>query len=156
MDGDDQSTDTGTPRSRADGPEATSAEARRLRAASPAGRRLFTLLSRSGALETLSEVGVADPEPVRFGELRDRLDLSSATLSARLSELVDAGLLERTSYDEIPPRVEYTATERLADLKPVFGHLVDWAGRHGFEASADEHDAAVAGDPDASDPDDGW
>jgi DNA-binding HxlR family transcriptional regulator len=122
---------------------------RRLHEASPAGRRLFTLLSRSGALETLYHVGAADPEPVRFGELRDRLDLSSATLSARLSELSEAGLLERTSYDEIPPRVEYTTTERLADLKPVFGHLVDWTERHGFAASADEaaaeEDDAVAG-----------
>jgi DNA-binding HxlR family transcriptional regulator len=81
----------------------------------------------------LYEVGTDGP--VRFTELKERLDISSATLSARLSELVDAGFVERTSYDEIPPRVEYTATAKLADLKPILSHLVDWAERH--EAGSD-------------------
>jgi DNA-binding HxlR family transcriptional regulator len=117
---------------------------RRLREASPVGRRLFVLLGRSGALETLYEVGARGP--IRFGELKDRLAISSATLSARLSELVDAGFVERTSYDEMPPRVEYAPTERLVDLKPALVHLVDWAERHGFEAND-------AGTGRASDPD---
>jgi DNA-binding HxlR family transcriptional regulator len=105
---------------------------RRLRDASPTGTRLFTLLGRTGSLEVLYEVGMHGP--VRFGELKDRLEVSSATLSARLSELVDAGFIERTSYDEIPPRVEYTPTESLADFKPIFYHLIEWSERHGFES----------------------
>lgn len=100
----------------------------RLRAATPTGRELFALLSRSGTLEILYEVGMHGP--VRFNELKARLDISSATLSARLSELLDAGFVERTSYDEVPPRVEYTSTEKLADLKPILYHFVDWAERH--------------------------
>jgi DNA-binding HxlR family transcriptional regulator len=100
----------------------------RLRAATPTGRRLFALLSRSGTLEVLYEVGLHGP--IRFSELKARLDISSATLSARLSELVDAGFVDRTSYDENPPRVEYSRTERLADLKPILYHFVDWAERH--------------------------
>jgi DNA-binding HxlR family transcriptional regulator len=103
---------------------------RRLRDASPTGTRLFTLLGRTGSLEVLYEVGMHGP--IRFGELKDRLDTSSATLSARLSELVDAGFIERTSYDEIPPRVEYTPTESLADFKPILYHLIEWSERHGF------------------------
>lgn len=111
---------------------------RRLQEASPAGRRLFTLLGRSGALEMLYEVGFHGP--IRFVELKDRLSLSSATLSARLSELVDAGFVTRTSYDENPPRVEYEPTERLTDFKPIFAHLVDWTERYGFEATTDAGD----------------
>lgn len=103
----------------------------RLREASPTGRHLFALLSRAAALETLYEVGVHGP--IRFSELKTRLDVSSATLSARLSELVEAGFIERRSFDQIPPRVEYSGTDSLDDFKPIFVHLVDWIDRHGFE-----------------------
>jgi DNA-binding HxlR family transcriptional regulator len=34
------------------------------------------------------------------------------------------------SYDEIPPRVEYRATEKLTDLRPVFQHLSEWAEQY--------------------------
>jgi DNA-binding HxlR family transcriptional regulator len=103
----------------------------RLREASEAGTRLFTLLGRAGTLQILTEVGAN--EPVRFTELKRTLGMSSATLSARLAELVEAGFVERISYDVMPPRVEYSATPRLADLKPVFYYLVEWAERHGGE-----------------------
>jgi DNA-binding HxlR family transcriptional regulator len=109
----------------------------RLREASETGRRLFTLLGRTGTLEVFYEVGAN--EPVRFTELKESLGISSATLSARLSELVDAGFVERTSYDEIPPRVEYSATPKLADLKPAFYYLIEWAERHGVDG-VDEDD----------------
>jgi DNA-binding HxlR family transcriptional regulator len=112
---------------------------RRLRDASPTGTRLFTLLGRTGSLELLYEVG--SHGPIRFGELKSRLDLSSATLSARLSELVEAGFIERTSYDEIPPRVEYTPTGSLADFKPIFLHLIEWSERHGFGSEPPASDA---------------
>jgi DNA-binding HxlR family transcriptional regulator len=115
----------------------------RLRAATPTGRRLFTLLSRSGTLEVLYAVGMHGP--IRCSELKDRLDISSATLSARLSELLDAGFVDRTSYDENPPRVEYTPTERLADLKPVLCHFVDWVERH--QVSLDESATEERPDP---------
>jgi DNA-binding HxlR family transcriptional regulator len=104
----------------------------RLHEASELGRSLFTLLGRAGTLELLYQIGANGP--VRFTELKRSLDVSSATLSARLSELADAGFVERRSYDEMPPRVEYTATARLRDLKPALYHLLAWAERHGYEA----------------------
>jgi DNA-binding HxlR family transcriptional regulator len=91
-----------------------------------------------------------DQRPWRFGELQDELDVSPNTLSNRLSELTEAGLLERRSYDEIPPRVEYVATTKARELSPIFGDLYRWAQRHWPEAeasfetgdeSADEEDA---------------
>ena len=59
--------------------------------------------------------------------------MSPTTLSKRLSELTDAGLLTRRSYDEIPPRVEYEPTAAADDLAPVFIHLYEWASVHDLD-----------------------
>lgn len=140
MHGDDGETETDAAGDATDGANATGVAGldlspaelgERLREASETGRSLFTLLGRAGALELLYEVGAN--KPVRFSELQRSLDLSSATLSARLSELAAAGFVDRTAYDEMPPRVEYTPTARLTDLKPALFHLLAWADRHGFE-----------------------
>lgn len=90
---------------------------------------LFDLLGRAYTMEII-HVFVRDPGPWRFNELRDVLDVSQNTLSARLDELLEADLLTRQSYDEIPPRVEYRATEKLTDLRPMFQHLSEWAERY--------------------------
>ncbi len=71
-----------------------------------------------------------EPTPHRFVDLQDRLHLSPNTLSERLRELVDAGLLTRTAYNEIPPRVDYAATEKALALAPVFVSLTEWATGH--------------------------
>lgn len=63
----------------------------------------------------------------RFGELRGALDgISPKTLTDRLRALEDAGLLERTLYPEIPPRVEYTLTELGRSAAPIVEALRDW------------------------------
>jgi DNA-binding HxlR family transcriptional regulator len=70
----------------------------------------------------------------RFSELEHSCPgISPRTLSERLRALEQDGLLERTSYPESPPRVEYELTEKGRGLLPVieemrrFGHawLVD-------------------------------
>lgn len=94
-----------------------------------AKQELFALLSSAHAMEIL-HVFCYEPGPWRFNELREVLDVSQNTLSARLSELNKVDLLTRQSYDEIPPRVEYRATEKLTDLRPVFQHLSDWAEQY--------------------------
>ncbi|RKD94631.1 winged helix-turn-helix transcriptional regulator [Halopiger aswanensis] len=87
---------------------------------------LLDLLGKAHAMAVLSAFAFADG-PLRFSDLEDDLEIAPNTLSARLQELTDAGLLNRESYDEIPPRVEYEPTERAAALFPVFGHLHHWA-----------------------------
>lgn len=90
---------------------------------------LFTLLGRAYALPILHTFSLGD-EPLRFSDLENRLDVSPTTLSKRLSELTEAGLLTRESYDEIPPRVEYEPTDAAENLAPVFIHLYEWASIH--------------------------
>jgi DNA-binding HxlR family transcriptional regulator len=99
-------------------------------------RQLMDLLGRAHALAILYYLVRRDQRPWRFGELQDELDVSPNTLSNRLSELTEAGLLERQSYDEIPPRVEYVATTKARELNPTFRELYRWADRHWPDAEA--------------------
>jgi DNA-binding HxlR family transcriptional regulator len=63
----------------------------------------------------------------RFGELRASLvGISPKTLTDRLHDLCDEGLVERTMFAEIPPRVEYSLTEAGRTVEPVIQALAAW------------------------------
>lgn len=63
----------------------------------------------------------------RFGELRMSLrGISPKTLTERLRFLEEQGVLARTAYPEIPPRVEYSLTKRGQKARPVIEALHDW------------------------------
>ncbi len=63
----------------------------------------------------------------RFGELRKSLDgISPKTLSERLRYLEKEGIVERRIYAEVPPRVEYSLTERGQTLRPILLSLKHW------------------------------
>ena len=93
---------------------------------------LLDLLGKAHTMALLREFAFAEG-PLRFSELEETLGISPNTLSLRLSKLVDVGLLDRVSYDEIPPRVEYYPTDRAEDLFPAFGHLHRWAVEHALD-----------------------
>ena len=66
-------------------------------------------------------------QPVRFNEMRRYLGgVSDRTLSRSLKELEADGLVERREYPQIPPRVEYSLTERGASLMDVLDRLCAW------------------------------
>lgn len=90
---------------------------------------LLRLIGKAHTNELLRELALK-PEPQRFNELRERLELSPDTLSTRLSELTEVGLVTRRSYDEIPPRVEYDATVKARELGPMYDFLSEWVERH--------------------------
>ncbi|WP_425499734.1 winged helix-turn-helix transcriptional regulator [Halorarum halobium] len=71
-------------------------------------------------------------------ELEDATGASPKVLSQRLSEFVDAGLVSRRSYDEIPPHVEYEPTEKASALDPAFQFLYAWAHRYDVESETTE------------------
>ncbi|MBE7553476.1 MAG: helix-turn-helix transcriptional regulator [Anaerolineales bacterium] len=63
----------------------------------------------------------------RFGELQRSMGhISPRTLSARLSTLEEAGIVERRAYAEIPPRVEYSLTEKGRALLPLLHAMRDY------------------------------
>ena len=69
--------------------------------------------------------------PRRFGELwRSIPRVSEKVLAATLDRLERDGLVTRTSYPEVPPRVEYAATTLAASLYPHLAALLQWGRDH--------------------------
>lgn len=64
---------------------------------------------------------------LRTGELRRLLPgISQRVLTLQLRELEDAGIIKRTVYNEVPPRVEYSLSERGLDLRHILAQMSDW------------------------------
>lgn len=67
-------------------------------------------------------------ERLRFNELKSMISgISQRMLTVTLRSLEEDGLLSRTVYPEIPPRVEYALTELGRDLLQKLLHLTEWA-----------------------------
>lgn len=67
------------------------------------------------------------PGTKRFGELKKSIgNVSQKVLTAQLREMEQSGLLIRTVYPEVPPRVEYTLTELGRSLKPILDAMQTW------------------------------
>jgi len=91
---------------------------------------VMDLLARKHAMQVVCVVGALGP--VRYGQIEDAFgEVSSSTLSARLDDLVEAGLLERERYAEIPPRVEYSLTQDGEELSELLEPLLSWVEGRG-------------------------
>lgn len=68
--------------------------------------------------------------PMRYSDLEDALGgVSDSTLTSHLEDLVDTGLLERRSYNRVPPHVEYSLTSRGQEFNRRLQPLLDWIAR---------------------------
>ena len=77
-------------------------------------------------LYTLMDFGV-----VRFNEMKRYIrGISFKTLSATLKELEADGLVHREDYPQIPPKVEYSLTERGRSLIPILDQMCTWGEEH--------------------------
>jgi DNA-binding HxlR family transcriptional regulator len=66
----------------------------------------------------------------RFGELRRGLPgVSEKMLSQQIREMEEDGLVSRTVFPEVPPRVEYSLTEQGRSLNAALGPLGDWGSK---------------------------
>jgi DNA-binding HxlR family transcriptional regulator len=76
-------------------------------------------------------LGTLTPDGAGFAELRRSVGaITDSVLSDRLSELAQAGLVERTVTDTRPPGVSYRLTDAGAALKPILRGLAGWASEH--------------------------
>ena len=90
---------------------------------------VMDVISRKYAIQVICLVGAL--QPVRYAEIETTLgNVSSSTLSSRLDELAEADILHRERYAEIPPRVEYSITERGVELCELLDPLLKWANEH--------------------------
>ena len=79
------------------------------------------------------------PGTKRFGELKKSIgNVSQKVLTAQLRQMEDSGLLTRTVYPEVPPRVEYTLTETGYSLKPILDSMVVWGTHYKQQNAAQE------------------
>lgn len=77
-------------------------------------------------LYTLMEFGI-----VRFNEMKKYIgDISYKTLSSNLKELEADRLIYRKEYPQIPPKVEYSLTERGKSLIPILDGMCEWGDKH--------------------------
>ncbi len=90
-------------------------------------RNVLSRISDKWTLLVLYTLSLTE-DTVRFGELRRRIpDISQKMLTVTLRTLEEDGFVSRKYYSEIPPRVEYSLTERAKSLFPHIQSLIIWA-----------------------------
>ena len=74
---------------------------------------------------------ISNFEKLRFNELLKNLNgISPKTLSDRLKELNEAGLIKREHFPEIPPKVEYSLTQDGVEVRDAIMPLMEWAHKN--------------------------
>lgn len=87
----------------------------------------YTLSLISGKYKMTILYGLAEFGVVRFNEIKKYIEkISYKTLSATLKELEADKLVHREEYPQIPPKVEYSLTERGKSLIPILNAICDW------------------------------
>ncbi|GIG87224.1 winged helix-turn-helix transcriptional regulator [Plantactinospora endophytica] len=89
------------------------------------------VLDRVGGKWSIGIIIEASRGPIRFTELERSVEgISRRMLTLTLRNLERDGLLVRTTYPTVPPRVEYVATEMARELYESLLVLTGWAERH--------------------------
>jgi DNA-binding HxlR family transcriptional regulator len=97
-------------------------------------RRAFSLLSGKWKLEIL---WLLNSRVHRFGELRKAIPgITQHMLTAQLRDLEADGLISRTVFAEVPPRVEYEMTQKARGLGPAMKALTVWWNEYGKSVPA--------------------
>lgn len=91
-------------------------------------RRLLTLIAQRWSVLIVHAIADGSSRPADIG--RKIGGVSQKMLTQTLRDLQRAGLVDRTAYPEVPPRVEYTLTGAGRDLAPLLAAVCDWAEAH--------------------------
>lgn len=95
---------------------------------------IIPLLHGKWELQIMLEVCRADV--LRFGEYKKRLPrITNSVLTAALRNLEAWGLVSRTQFNEIPPRVEYAPTAKGKSLLPVCYAIIKWGAENSLDPS---------------------
>jgi DNA-binding HxlR family transcriptional regulator len=91
---------------------------------------IINVISKKWALQIIATIG--NHKKLRFGEIMKNLGaISPKTLTDRLKELEEVGLINREVFPEIPPRVEYSLTQNGVELRDAMRPLMEWASERG-------------------------
>lgn len=82
---------------------------------------------------------LADKEFLRYSMIRKEMcNITDAVLATTLKELIRDGIVNRKQYDEIPPRVEYSLTEKGKSVVPILQSICHWSGIYYKEPSENQ------------------
>ena len=85
-----------------------------------------------------------EKRPLRYGELKRNISqISERMLTLQLRELEEDGILKRTVFAEVPPRVEYELTAIGKELVPICLELSNWGTKHRTLASSQSEPSAA-------------
>ncbi len=91
-------------------------------------RNVLARISGKWSLLVLYALDRNGLSPMRFNQLRRAIpDISQKVLTTTLRTLETDGLICRKVFAEVPPRVEYSLTERALTLIPLIDSLINWA-----------------------------
>lgn len=94
-------------------------------------KAMVEVLARVGDKWTIMIVAALSDGPMRYGELhRDIGDISQRMLTLTLKGLTEDGIVSRTVFPTIPPRVDYELTELGFGLRASLIPLRDWASKN--------------------------
>lgn len=103
-----------------------------------------TLFSTVGDRWNMLILLALEDRELRFGDLKTHVDgISDKVLTQRLSVLVTDGLVSRTAYAEIPPRVVYALTPLGRSALPPVHALFDWTVGHMSDVVACQEGASA-------------
>ena len=89
---------------------------------------IIEVVSKKWALQIIAIVG--NNSKLRFNKIFEKLkNVSPKTLTDRLKELEKEGLMERRTFSEIPPRVEYNLTSEGEALRRAMIPLMEWVAK---------------------------
>lgn len=72
---------------------------------------------------------LAEKKVLRYSEIRKEMgNITDAVLAASLKTLIANDIITRKSYDEIPPRVEYSLSEKGCSVVPILQSICRWSG----------------------------
>lgn len=67
-------------------------------------------------------------EKLRYSEIRKEMhNITDAVLTLNLKDLITDGIVDRKAYDEIPPKVEYSLTEKGYSVVPILQSICQWS-----------------------------
>ena len=91
----------------------------------------YTLTMIGGKWRLVILYWLAEYESIRFNELKRRIGtITFRTLSAQLKEMESDGLIIRKEYPQIPPKVEYSLSEKGRSLYPIMEAMCEWGIQH--------------------------
>lgn len=87
---------------------------------------MFSGKWKSRILSVLSKA-----DNLRYGEIKSKIaNITDAVLAASLKELISSEMIVRQSYDEIPPKVEYSLSEKGRSIIPIFEMISKWSEKY--------------------------